>query len=330
MLSSMRTFVAAAAIVSFFAASAVADPLPSWNAGGAKQRIVDFAESVTDPASGNFVPVADRIATFDNDGTLWAEQPVYFQLVYAVDQVAAMAKNNPGILKSDAMKAAAAGDFKALAATGKEGLLEVVTAAHSGITVDAFDGDVREWLKTAKHPTKDRGYDTLVYQPMLELLRYLRDMGFKTYIVSGGGIDFMRAFAERAYNIPPEQVIGSMGKASYRVGANGKPAIMKDPGIAFIDDKEGKPVAIASRIGRRPIFAAGNSDGDFQMLEWTTAGDGPRFGLLVHHTDAEREWAYDRDSHIGKLARGLDEAEERDWLLVDMKSDWRVIFPALP
>lgn len=326
----MKSLFAAFLSLLAMTATAFSDPLPSWNQGDAKQRIIAFVDAVSDPVSDDYVTPADRIAVFDNDGTLWSEQPVYFQLIYAVEQVAAMAKNNPGILKSDAMRAAAAGDFKALAATGEAGLLEVVLAAHSGITVDAFDGDVRDWLKTAKHPTKNRGYDTLVFQPMLELLRYLRDMGFKTYIVSGGGIDFLRTFAERVYNIPPEQVIGSMGKASYRVGANGKPAIMKDPGIAFIDDKEGKPVAIASRIGRRPIFAAGNSDGDFQMLEWTTAGDGPRFGLLVHHTDAEREWAYDRDSHVGKLARGLDEAAERDWLLVDMKSDWRVIFPALP
>lgn len=325
----MRAIIAA--VLSLLMASAAyADPLPSWNQGEAKQRIIDFVEAVTDPGNPDYVTPAARVAVFDNDGTLWAEQPVYFQLIYAVEQVAAMAKSNPAILKSDAMKAAAAGDMKALAATGKEGLLEVVLAAHSGITVEAFDGDVREWLMTAKHPTKDRGYDTLVYQPMLELLRYLRDMGFKTYIVSGGGIDFIRTFAERVYNIPPEQVIGSMGKSSYHIGANGKPAIMKDPGIAFIDDKEGKPVAIASRIGRRPIFAGGNSDGDFQMLEWTTAGDGPRFGMLVHHTDAEREWAYDRDSHIGKLVRGLDEADARGWLLVDMKNDWATVFPALP
>jgi hypothetical protein len=227
------------------------------------------------------------------------------------------------------MKAAAAGDLKALAATGEKGLMEVVLASHSGMTVDEFTTEVQTWLASARHPTKNRGYDTLIYQPMLELLSYLRDRGFKTYIVSGGGIDFMRAFAERAYNIPPEQVIGSSGKSRYAV-VDGKPVIMKDPAIAFIDDKEGKPVAIASKIGRQPIFAGGNSDGDFQMLEWTTAGEGPRFALIVHHTDAEREWAYDRDSHIGKLVRGLDEAAQRGWLVVDMKNDWATVFPAAP
>jgi phosphoglycolate phosphatase-like HAD superfamily hydrolase len=324
----MRAIIAAVLSL-FLMTTASADPLPSWNAGGAKQRIIAFVESVTNPTSADYVTHPARIAVFDNDGTLWAEKPVYFQLIFAVERVAAMAKDDPSILKSDAMKAAAAGDMEALAATGKEGLLEVVSAAHSGMTIAAFEQQVRDWLKTAKHPTKNRGYDTLVYQPMLELLSYLRDKGFKTYIVSGGGIDFIRAFAERAYNIPPEQVIGSSGKSSYQM-VDGKPAVMKDPGIAFVDDKEGKPVAIASRIGRRPIFAGGNSDGDFQMLEWTTAGEGPRFGLLVHHTDGEREWAYDREGHVGVLKRGQDEAAERGWLLVDMKTDWNVIFPALP
>lgn len=325
----MRVLFTALFSILALSAAAFADPLPSWNQGAAKQRIIAFVESVSDPASDDFVPAAARIAVFDNDGTLWSEQPVYFQLIFAMERLVAMAKQDPSILKSDALKAAAAGDMKALAVTGKEGLLEVVTVAHSGMTVAAFDQEVRAWLKTAQHPAKKRGYDTLVYQPMLELLSYLRDKGFKTYIVSGGGIDFIRAFAERAYNIPPEQVIGSSGKSSYQM-VDGKPAIMKDPGIAFIDDKEGKPVAIASRIGRRPIFAAGNSDGDFQMLEWTTAAEGPRFGLLVHHTDGEREWAYDRDGHVGHLDRGLDEAGKRDWLLVDMKRDWARVFPDLP
>jgi len=219
--------------------------------------------------------------------------------------------------------------MKALMAAGTKGLLEVVTATHSGLAVDEFNKEVRAWLKTAQHPTKKRGYDTLIYQPMLELMRYLRDEGFKTYIVSGGGVHFMRAFVERAYKIPPEQVIGSAGKSSYQV-RDGVPVIMKDPGIAFIDDKEGKPVAIDSKLGRRPIFAAGNSDGDFQMLEWTTAGDGPRFAMIIHHTDAEREWAYDRESHVGKLDRGLEEAGQRGWQLVDMKRDWSVVYPRLP
>lgn len=323
----MKLFLAITLLVLGFICNAAADPLPSWNEGSSKQRIIAFVEAVVDPASDDYVTPAERIAVFDNDGTLWSEQPVYFQLIFAIDRLREMAKADPSILKSDALKAANAGVMKALIATGKEGLLEVVEAAHSGMTVDQFDEQVRNWLMSAQHPAKKRGYDTLIYQPMLELLSYLRDQGFKTYIVSGGGIDFIRAFSERAYNIPPEQVIGSSGKSSYKI-VDGKPVIMKDPGIAFIDDKEGKPVAISSRIGRRPIFAAGNSDGDFQMLEWTTAGDGPRFALIVHHTDAEREWAYDRDSHIGQLSRGLDEAAQRGWLLVDMKNDWTTIFPA--
>ncbi|HKK31315.1 MAG TPA: HAD family hydrolase [Alphaproteobacteria bacterium] len=311
------------------ATGALADPLPSWNPGAAKQRIVAFVDRVTDPQSSHFVPADERVAVFDNDGTLWSEQPVYFQLMFALDRLREMAQADPSILKSDVLKAANAGDMKALMAAGTKGLLEVVTATHSGLAVDEFNKEVRAWLKTAQHPTKKRGYDTLIYQPMLELMRYLRDEGFKTYIVSGGGVHFMRAFVERAYKIPPEQVIGSAGKSSYQV-RDGVPVIMKDPGIAFIDDKEGKPVAIDSKLGRRPIFAAGNSDGDFQMLEWTTAGDGPRFAMIIHHTDAEREWAYDRESHVGKLDRGLEEAGQRGWQLVDMKRDWSVVYPRLP
>ncbi len=306
-----------------------ADPLPSWNEGAAKERIIAFVENVTDPASADFVPESDRTATFDNDGTLWSEMPLYFQFMFALDRLREMAKADPSILKTEALKAANAGDMKALLATGEKGLLEVIAVTHSGMTVTDFIADAREWLATAEHPTKKRRFDTMVFQPMLELLSYLRDQGFKTYIVSGGGIDFMRAFANRVYNVPPEQVIGSTGKAKYEVH-DGKPVIMKDPGIAFIDDKDGKPIAIYREIGRPPIFAAGNSDGDFQMLEYTTTGASPRLGLIVHHTDAVREWAYDRDSHIGTLSRGLDEAEKRGWLLVDMKTDWKVVYPELP
>lgn len=322
---SIKSLVVALSIGAM-AIPAQADPLPSWSDTEARTRIIDFVEAVTDPASPDFVPVADRIATFDNDGTLWSEQPVYFQFLFALDRLKALAEADPSILSTDVLRAAAAGDMEAVAEAGTEGLLEIVSVAHSGLTVDAFMTEVSAWLATARHPKTGMAYPAMVYQPMLELLRYLRDEGFSTYIVSGGGVHFMRAFAEDAYNIPPSQVIGTSGKSSYEVVA-GVPQINKDPGIAFLDDKEGKPIAIDTRIGKRPILAGGNSDGDFQMLEWTTAGEGPRLGLIVHHTDAEREWAYDRDSHIGRLARGLDEGPDRGWLIVDMAEDWQVIWP---
>ncbi|MEM8595591.1 MAG: HAD family hydrolase, partial [Pseudomonadota bacterium] len=263
---------------------ALADPLPSWNDTETKARIIAFVDAVTDPESADFVPAPARIATFDNDGTLWAEQPVYFQLVFAMDMLAKRAEATPEILTSDALRAAAAGDLKGVMASGKEGLLEVVTVSHSGMSVDDFISEAADWLATATHPETGKLYAAHLYQPMLELLRYLRDEGFKTYIVSGGGVHFIRAFSEEAYGIPPEQVIGSVGEAEYTV-TDGTPAVMKTPGIAFIDDKAGKPVAIDRVIGRRPILAGGNSDGDFEMLEWSTAGDGPRLALIVHHTD---------------------------------------------
>jgi hypothetical protein len=307
--------------------AALADPLPSWNDTEAKARIIGFVEAVTAPGSDDYVTAADRIAVFDNDGTLWAEQPLYFQLLYAVDRLREMAAADPSILTTDALKAAAKGDLKTALAGGEEALLEIIMVSHSALSVDAFTASVAEWLYTAKHPKTGRPYSAMIYQPMLELLSYLRDQGFSTYIVSGGGIHFMRAMAEDVYGIPPEQVIGSAGKSSYQV-IDGVPTIMKDPGIAFIDDKAGKPIAIDSKIGKRPIFVGGNSDGDFEMLEWSTAGDGPRFGLIVHHTDGNREWAYDRDSKIGRLDRGLDEAADRGWLLVDMAKDWKTVFPS--
>jgi hypothetical protein len=305
---------------------AAADPLPSWNGGGARAAIVNFVESVTDPDSDSFVPEAERIAVFDNDGTLWAEQPVYFQLLYAVDVVAARAEADPDFASTAVLKAAAAGDMAGVMAHGEEGLVEVINASHSGLSVDDFKASAREWLASTPHPSKARPIGALVYQPMLELLTYLRDNGFATYIVSGGGIDFIRAIAMESYGIPPHQVVGSMGNLDYRI-ASGEPVIMKTGGLAFIDDKAGKPVGIMRRIGVRPIFAAGNSDGDFEMIEWTTAGDGPRFGLIVHHTDGDREWAYDRESHVGRLDRGLDEGPQRGWTIVDMKNDWRQVFP---
>ncbi len=309
------------------ATAGLADPLPSWNSGATKSAIVNFVEAVTDPASEDYVTPADRIAVFDNDGTLWAEQPAYFQLFFAIDQVAKMAAADPSMLTTDALKAAAVGDIKGIIATGEKGLIEVLGAAHAGMSVAAFKANVAAWLDTARHPTTDRPYDEMVYQPMLELLRYLRDEGFDTYIVSGGGIDFIRVLSEDAYGIPVNHVVGSSLVSDYVVG-EGAPMLMKQPDLFFNDDKGGKPVAINHHIGKRPIFAAGNSDGDFEMLEWTSAGAGPSFGLYVHHTDADREWAYDREGHIGVLNRGLDEGADRGWFFADMAQDWATIYPA--
>jgi phosphoglycolate phosphatase-like HAD superfamily hydrolase len=307
------------------ATSVSADPLPSWGETDARTRLIGFVGAVTDPSLDSYVPPSERIAVFDNDGTLWAEQPIYVQLGFAVDDVARRGAADPSVLTSDALKAAAAGDLDALMKTGKQGLSEVMMLSHAGMTTDAYAQNVAAWLKTARHPTTGMAYDQMTYQPMVELLSYLRDEGFSTYIVSGGGVQFMRVFAEHAYGIPPEQVIGSSLKTTYQVGDNG-PEIIKDGELFFNDDKEGKPLAIDRHIGRRPILAAGNSDGDFQMLEYTTAGDGLRLGMLIHHTDAAREWAYDREGHIGVLNRGLDEAADRGWLLVDMARDWDRIY----
>lgn len=322
----LRTLLAATLAIAATSGAAFADPLPSWTDGAAKQRIIAFVDGVTDPDTDTYVTPDDRIAVFDNDGTLWAEQPVYFQFLFALDRLKELAADDPTVLSSDLLKAAAAGDMETVAAAGDEGLLEIVSMTHSGLSTDAFKAEARAWLDTARHPTTGMAFDHMVYQPMLELLAYLRDEGFDTYIVSGGGIDFIRAFSEAAYNIPPEQVVGSAANASYAV-VDGTPTVMKEPGLFFLDDKAGKPVAIESRLGNRPIIAGGNSDGDFEMLEWTTAGEGPRLGLIVHHTDGDREFAYDRDSHVGRLVRGLDEAPGRGWLLVDMKSDWETVWP---
>ena len=304
----------------------LADPMPSWQDGGTKSAIVSFVDDVTDPAGESFVPVSDRIAVFDNDGTLWSEQPFYFQALFAMEMVSRRSADDPKILRTDALKAAASGDLGALLEQGEHGLLEVVDVSHSDITVSDFQSQARDWLYSTNHPTRERPYSQMVYQPMLELLMYLRDRDFKTFIVSGGGADFIRAFAEDIYGIPPYQVIGSVGNHSYEID-NGEPVVRKESGVSFVDDKAGKPVGIMRQIGMRPIFVGGNSDGDFEMLEWATAGPGPRFGLLVHHTDAEREWAYDRDSPVGRLARGLDEGPDRGWMIVDMRRDWRRIYP---
>ena len=281
---------------------------------------------MTKEGSPDFVPLAERIATFDNDGTLWAEQPLYFQFLFAIDRVKALAPQHPEWKEKEPFKFLLAGDVKGALAGGEHALLEIVAATHSSMTTEEFERIVKDWLATAKHPKTGRLYTEMVYQPMLELLAYLRANGFKTFIVSGGGIEFMRAFAEKVYGIPPEQVIGSSGKLKFEL-RDGKPVLVKLPEIDFIDDKAGKPVAIQKHIGRRPIAAFGNSDGDLQMLQWTAAGSGPRFCLYVHHTDAEREWAYDRKSSIGRLDKGLDEAKARGWTVVSMKDDWQSIYP---
>ena len=303
------------------------DPLPSWNDSAPKQAIIAFVESVTREDSPNFVPPEERIATFDNDGCLWSEQPYYFQLAFALDRVKALAPNHPEWKEKQPFKGVLEGDLKAVMAGGKQSLVEIIAVTHAGMTSEEFQAIASEWINTAKHPKTGRLYREMIYQPQLELLSYLRANGFKTFIVSGGGIEFMRPWTEQTYGIPPEQVVGSSVKTKFEM-RDGKPVIVRLPEIHFIDDKEGKPVGINSHIGRRPIFAAGNSDGDLQMLQYTTIGRKPSFGLIIHHTDAEREWAYDRDSHIGRLDKALDEAKQRGWTVVDMKHDWKVIYPA--
>jgi hypothetical protein len=302
-----------------------ADALPSWNDGPAKARIVAFVQAVTQPGGRDFVAAADRVAVFDNDGTLWSEQPVYFQLAFAIDRARAMAAQNPALAGQPAVKAAAAGDMKALAATGEKGLLELVALTHAGNTSEEFAQVVGEWIRSARHPTLKRRYAELTYKPMRELLDYLRANGFKAWIVSGGGVEFLRAVSEELYGVPPEQVVGSSIKTKYEV-RNGRPAIVRLPEIDFIDEKAGKPVGIHKFIGRRPIAAFGNSDGDFEMIEWTTSAPGARLGVIVHHDDAQREFAYDRASHIGKLVRGLDEGPARGWTTVSVKNDWKQVY----
>ena len=321
-----KTAATAVASMLALATVAIADPLPSWTDTPSKARIIEFVEAVTDPASQDYVTPSDRIAVFDNDGTLWSEQPLYFQILFSIDQVRKMGMADPSILTSETLKAAADGDMETLMGAGSDALVEVLMTAHSGISVETYGNRVRDWLASARHPKTDLRFDQMVYQPMLELLRYLREEGFETYIVSGGGIDFMRVFAERVYGIPPENVVGSSLQASYQV-IGGVPTIMKEGELFFYDDKQDKPVGIYRHIGKRPIFAAGNSDGDFAMLEYTTAGDGARFGLIVHHTDDVREWAYDREGHVGRLSRGLDEADARGFLVVDMAQDWAKVYP---
>jgi len=303
-----------------------ADPLPSWNDGPAKGAIIDFVTRVSTAGSEDFVPVAERIATFDNDGTLWAEQPMYFQAFFIFDQIKTLGPDHPEWQTTEPFSSVLQGDIKKALSGGEHTLLEMVMATHAGMTTEEFEQLVKDWLATARHPVSKRPFTDMVYQPMIELLSYMRAEGFKTFIVSGGGIEFMRPWTEKVYGIPPEQVIGSSIKTRFEF-RNGKPALIRLPEIRFIDDKERKPVGIQQHIGQRPIAAFGNSDGDLQMLQWTAAGSGPYLCLYVHHTDTEREWAYDRKSHIGRLDKGLDEAKAKGWKVVNMKDDWSMVFP---
>jgi phosphoserine phosphatase len=302
------------------------DPLPSWNEGNTKQAIIDYVMDVTNEESENFIPVSDRIATFDNDGTLWSEQPMYFQLLFAIDRIKVLAPEHPEWKTQQPFKAVLDNDIKELAKYGVPGILELVMGSHAGMTTEEFEAIVKDWLATARHPRFDRPFTDLVYQPMLELLQYLRDHDFKTFIVSGGGIEFMRPWVEEAYGIPPDQVVGSSIKTEFDYN-NGNPVIRRLPEIDFIDDKEGKPIGVHKFIGKKPVFASGNSDGDLQMMQWTASNTYKSFILYLHHTDGDREWAYDRESHIGRLDKGLDEAKEKGWTVIDMKEDWKIIYP---
>jgi hypothetical protein len=317
-----------AALVLLFAGGAVAqgiDPLPSWNDGDAKKAILSFVDAVTREGSPDFVPPAERIATFDNDGTLWVEQPMYVQLAFAIDRVKALAPLHPEWKDKEPFKAVLEGDLKALAASGEKGLVQLLMETHAAMTTEQFTQIVKDWLATARHPRFDRPYTELVYQPMIELLAYMRANGFKTFIVSGGGIEFMRPWTEQIYGVPPEQVVGSSIKTKFQF-KDGIPELFRLPDVHFIDDKAGKPVGINEHIGRRPIAAFGNSDGDLEMLQWTTLASGRRFGLIVHHTDGEREYAYDRNSAFGRLDAALDAAAANGWTVVDMKRDWKRVF----
>ena len=326
LLSTMTALPALIATLRTTPALAQSDPLLSWNDGATKKSITDFVARVTAQGGPDSVPVEQRIAVFDNDGTLWTEQPMYVQFAFALDRVKALAPQNPDWKTKQPFKAVLDGDMKALAASGEKGLLALLAATHAGMTADEFSTIVTDWLATARHPRFKRPYTELVYQPMLELLAYLRANGFKTFVVSGGGVEFMRPWTERVYGIPPEQVVGSSIKTRLQM-RDGRPTLFRLPDINFIDDKAGKPVGIYQHIGRQPIAAFGNSDGDLEMLQWTTMrGSGARLGLIVHHTDAEREYAYDRQSHFGKLDKALDAAAVNNWAVADMKKDWKRVF----
>ena len=302
------------------------DPLPSWNECATKSSIINFVNDVTDETNPNFVKPADRIATFDNDGTLWSEQPIYFQFQFTLDRIKAMAPDHPEWKDNKLLQAVINDDMKTVLESGRKGLMEIIMTSHAGMTTAEFEQIVKGWITTAKHPRFNRPFTDLVYQPMLELLDYLRAYGFKTFIVSGGGIEFLRPWVEAIYGIPPDQVVGSSINVKFEMTDTG-PVLRRLPELDFIDDKEGKPEGINKFIGRKPVFASGNSDGDLQMMRWTASNKLKSFMLYVHHTDAEREWAYDRDSHIGRLDKGLDEANEKGWTVIDMKKDWKVVYP---
>jgi phosphoserine phosphatase len=331
LISVTRRFVLAALLLTAGAinwtAYAQSDPLPSWNEGATKKSITDFVARVTAQGGPDFVPVDQRIATFDNDGTLWVEQPIYVQFAFALDRVKELAPMHPEWKDQQPFKAVLEGDMKTLLESGEHGLVEIMMVTHAGMTTAEFEKIVTGWLATARDARFKRPYTELVYQPMLELLAYLRANGFKTFIVSGGGVEFMRPWTQRVYGVPPEQVIGSSIKTRFQI-VDGAPTLFRLPEVNFIDDKDGKPVGINQAIGRRPIAAFGNSDGDLEMLQWATLGaPGARLGLIVHHTDAEREYAYDRDSKIGRLDKALDAAPMNKWTVVDIKNDWKRVFP---
>ena len=325
-LLTLALVLTALVLAAGLAPALAADALPSWNDGAAKSSILEFVDRVTREDSPDFVPVEERVATFDNDGTLWAEQPLYFQFLFAVDRVKALAPQHPEWRNNEPFLSLLKDDLRSALAGGEKAIAEIAMSTHTGMTTEEFAGTVEDWITSAKHPTTGKLYTEMVYQPMLELLAYLRANGFKTYIVSGGGVEFMRPWTERVYGIPPEQVVGSSVKTKYEM-RDGKPVLVRLPEMNFVDDGEGKPVGINSQIGRRPIAAFGNSDGDLQMLEWTTAGGGARLAVIVHHTDAAREWSYDRASKIGRLDSALDAAQAKGWTVVDMQRDWKVVFP---
>lgn len=325
-MTASQWIVALCAITACTPLGAADDVLPAWNAGAARNAIVDFVERVSTVGNTDFVPEAERIAVFDNDGTLWCEQPLYTQLVFAIERIKALESTHPEWKSQEPFASVLKGDVPQALAGGEHAAATIMAATHAGMTTDEFSQIVREWIATARHPKYQRPYTECVYRPMLELLSYLRAHGFKTYIVSGGGVEFMRPWTEKVYGIPPEQVVGSRGKLKFEL-RDGLPVLLKLPEIDLVDDGPGKPVGIQQQIGRRPIAAFGNSDGDLQMLQWTTGGEGPRFGLIVHHTDSEREVAYDRKSHVGRLDKALDEAHTRGWTIVDVQSDWKTVFP---
>ncbi|SEG75639.1 HAD family hydrolase [Bosea lathyri] len=328
LLNALATLPTVLVPLSLTSSSAYAqtDPLSSWNDGPTKASITGFVARVTTQGGPDYVAPTERIAVFDNDGTLWAEQPMYVQLAFILDRVKALSPQNPGWKTKQPFKAVLEGDMRALAASGEQGLMQLIATTHGGMTSDEFAKIATDWLETARHPRFKRPYTELVYQPMLELLSYLRANGFKTYIASGGGVEFMRPWTERVYGIPPEQVLGSSIKTKFEM-RDGRPSIVRLQQINFIDDKAGKPIGINQQIGRRPIAAFGNSDGDLEMLQWTTMSGGVRFGLVVHHTDSDREFAYDRQAHFGKLDKALDAAAVNKWTVVDMKRDWKKVFP---